>query len=130
MDEEKRNICPLLEKLDLEQIIIDNTIYRQALINFSAMVRVRKEPALLIQGSEECEGLVKLLYNDIKARWDEDADKLLIENRAYERSNELMEEELNRLRAKCEELYSQNDALEKRLSLAENKSFLSRIFNR
>ena len=65
---------------NMEEVVRDNVCYRQAMINFSSMIRARRDPAILCQGSEDCEAMIKMVYNDIRNRWDEDSDRLLQEN--------------------------------------------------
>lgn len=117
-------------KIDIEEIVRDNTIYRQALINFSSMIRCKKEPALLVQGSEDCDFLIDVVYKDIKGRWNEDADKLYIENCTLTKSNKLLEDEIQRLRDRNSELQNHNAKLFKENRTLKNRSLWERIWNK
>lgn len=131
LDRENKQLKEIVNSLsDFETIVRDNTVYRQALINFSSMIRVRKDPALLIQASEECDGLIGIVYNDIKKRWDEDANKLKVENETLKRSNKFLEDSRNRLEEENDELTHSNEELSFELKMLRKRSFLKRLFNK
>lgn len=115
---------------DFETIVRDNAIYRQALINFSAMIRCKKDPAILIHGSDTCDCLIKILYDDIKKRWNEDSNKLYSENMAYERSNKILEDELERVRKTLAERDEEIRSLRAKIFRKKNESIFSRFFKK
>jgi hypothetical protein len=63
---------------DIESVIRDNQCYRQMMINASVMLRNKSlVPAILCQGTSECDDLCRMLYKDIVDFRDKNnADKL------------------------------------------------------
>lgn len=59
-----------------------------------------------------------------------DGDRLLIERNALEKSNALMEAEIERLGERCDGYRVRNAELSDRLRLLESRGFWSRLFNR
>lgn len=115
---------------DIESAIRDNAIYRQAMINFSSMIRGRKEPAILLQGSKECDDFCSMVYDDIRKHWDDDVTSL-------KKKVKELKADLRRLsdilKSKREYIVTQSEVisnLENELHHERHRGFWSRVFNK
>lgn len=131
LEKENNSLKELLGKMgDMEGIVRDNTIYRQALLNFHQMMRKKRDPALLVQGSEECDCLISIVYKDIVQCINTDVPGLIADNNALKKSNDLMEKELDRLRSCIKERTTVIENLRGQLARIKIRNLWSRIINK
>lgn len=117
----------------VEEMAADIAIGRQALLNFSLMLRDgKKDPALLKQASEAFQPLISMVYGDIVNALPRKKviEKMRSELETLKQSNSLMEQELDRQRKETDKYVALMKASDQRCEQLEKRGLWARIMNK